>query len=62
LVLLWIIAAWLNLVPPKEIELHPDAWARFERAADVVVKAPPQHRVAKKKAAKKSKPKKKAKA
>jgi hypothetical protein len=34
--------------PAKDIELHPDAWARFERAADVVVKAPPQHRVAKK--------------
>jgi hypothetical protein len=44
--------------PAKEIELHPDAWARFERAADVVVKTPPQHRVAKK-AVKKSKPKKK---
>jgi hypothetical protein len=28
-----------------EIELHPDAWERFERAADVVVKSPPQHRV-----------------
>jgi hypothetical protein len=23
----------------KEIELHPDAWARFERAAGVVRKA-----------------------
>lgn len=35
-------------MPPKknqEIELHPDAWARFERAAGVVAKAPPQHRV-----------------
>jgi hypothetical protein len=32
----------------SEIELHPDAWARFERAADVVAKSPPQHRVAKK--------------
>lgn len=29
----------------KEIELHPDAWQRFERAMAVVVKAPPQHRV-----------------
>jgi len=38
--------------PTKEIELHPDAWARFERAADVVVKAPPQHRAAKKKKSK----------
>jgi hypothetical protein len=35
--------------PQKEIELHPDAWARFERAAGVVAKSPPQHRVAKKK-------------
>jgi hypothetical protein len=35
----------------KEIELHPDAWERFERAADVVAKSPPQHRVAKKKRA-----------
>jgi hypothetical protein len=32
---------------PKEksdLETHPDAWARFERAAGVVVKSPPQHR------------------
>jgi hypothetical protein len=45
---------------PKEIELHPDAWQRFERAAGVVAKSPPQHRVAKKKktAAKKTKQKK----
>ena len=35
-------------IPSKEIELHPDAWARFERAAGVVAKTPPQHRVAKK--------------
>jgi hypothetical protein len=33
----------------QEIELHPDAWARFERAAGVVAKSPPQHRVSKKK-------------
>jgi len=32
-----------------EVELHPDAWARFERAAGVITKAPPQHRAAKKK-------------
>jgi hypothetical protein len=32
-----------------EVEFHPDGWARFERAAGVVAKAPPQHRVAKKK-------------
>jgi hypothetical protein len=36
-------------VPTKEVELHPDAWERFERAAGVVAKSPPQHRVAKKK-------------
>jgi hypothetical protein len=35
--------------PDKDIEFHPDAWARFERAAGVVAKTPPQHRVAKKK-------------
>jgi hypothetical protein len=34
---------------PKEIELLSDAWARFERAAGVIAKSPPQHRVAKKK-------------
>jgi hypothetical protein len=28
----------------KDIELQPDAWARFERAVDVVAKSPPQHR------------------
>ena len=44
--------------PAKEIELHPDAWARFERATGAVVKAPPQHRAAKKKAVN-TKPKKK---
>jgi hypothetical protein len=47
-------------IPAKEIELLPDAWERFERAAGVVAKTPPQHRVAKKKktAAKKTKAKK----
>jgi hypothetical protein len=44
--------------PAKDVELHPDAWERFERAVKTVTKSPPQHRVAKKKA-KKSKPKKK---
>jgi hypothetical protein len=34
---------------PDKIELHPDAWERFERAVDVAAKAPPQHRAAKKK-------------
>jgi hypothetical protein len=38
----------------KEIELHPDAWERFERAVDIVRKSPPQHKV-QKKAKKKSK-------
>jgi hypothetical protein len=28
----------------KTIEFEPDAWARFERAAKVVAKSPPQHR------------------
>jgi hypothetical protein len=42
--------------PDKDVEFHPDAWQRFERAAGVVAKSPPQHRAAKKKkAAKKSK-------
>jgi hypothetical protein len=44
--------------PKKEIEFHPDAMERFERAVKAVAKAPPQHRetkktVAKKRAAKK---------
>jgi hypothetical protein len=33
----------------SKVELHPDAWQRFKRAAGVVAKSPPQHRVAKKK-------------
>jgi hypothetical protein len=33
----------------KDLDLHPDAWTRFERAAGVVAKSPPQHRAAKKK-------------
>ncbi len=28
-------------------EFHPDAWERFERAAKIVAKSPPQHREAK---------------
>lgn len=28
----------------EPVELEPDAWARFERAVDVVAKSPPQHR------------------
>jgi hypothetical protein len=31
-------------VPVKELELHTDAWKRFECAIDVVAKSPPQHR------------------
>jgi hypothetical protein len=32
------------------IELHGDAWQRFERAVDVVAKSPPQHKIKGKKA------------
>jgi hypothetical protein len=46
--------------PKGEIELHPDAWARFERAANVVAKSPPQHRKTKKSKAKKRAQKRKA--
>jgi hypothetical protein len=42
--------------PTKEIEILPDGWQRFERAAGVVAKTPPQHRV-KSKVAKKAKTK-----
>jgi hypothetical protein len=28
----------------KTLELHDDAWQRFERAVGVVAKSPPQHR------------------
>jgi hypothetical protein len=45
-------------VSTQNLELHPDAWERFERSAGVVAKTPPQHRVAKKKVAKKTKSKK----
>jgi hypothetical protein len=31
----------------KEIELHPDAWARFERAVDAAIKSGPKHRALK---------------
>jgi hypothetical protein len=34
-----------KLPQKQEPELEPDAWARFERAVDVVAKSPPQHRV-----------------
>jgi hypothetical protein len=39
----------------KEIEIEPDAWARFERAIDVVAKSPPQHKIRADKASKKKK-------
>jgi hypothetical protein len=42
--------------PKKKIELHSNAWARFERAIGVVAKSPPQHRQAKPKKAKESRP------
>jgi hypothetical protein len=29
---------------PPDIELHPDAWERFEKAVDVVMRSPPKHR------------------
>jgi hypothetical protein len=41
--------------PAKELEIHPDAWARFERAVDVVAKSPPQHRTKKSKSHKRKK-------
>jgi len=46
----------------KESELYSDAWARFERAVDMVAKSPPQHRTRrgaqkKRKSAKKPTPK-----
>ena len=41
--------------PKKVPELHPDAWARFERAVDVVAKSPPQHRTKAKKSPKRKK-------
>jgi len=35
-------------VPSKEIEFHPDAMQRFERAVSVASKSPQQYRIAKK--------------
>jgi hypothetical protein len=46
--------------PKRELELHPDGWARFERAVDVVAKSPPQHRIKAKKAARKKRKSKRA--
>jgi len=39
----------------KKIEFAPNAWARFERAIDVVAKSPPQHRKKKDKPRKRKK-------
>jgi hypothetical protein len=44
----------------KELEFHPDAWSRFERAVDVVAKSPPQHRTKAKRKRRKSPGKRKA--
>jgi hypothetical protein len=27
---------------PENIELHPDAWERFEKAVDMVMRSPPR--------------------
>jgi len=32
---------------PEDIELHPDAWERFEKAVDTVMHSPPKPRPAK---------------
>jgi hypothetical protein len=40
----------------KDIELHPDAWERFEKAITVIGKAKPIHRPTKKKARAKRSP------
>ena len=33
---------------PEDIELHPDAWQRFEEFVKRIVRAGPQHRLPKK--------------
>ena len=43
---------------PKDIELVPDAWPRFERFISDIAKAGPQHRPSKPKADKAKSPKK----
>jgi hypothetical protein len=35
--------------PEKPVEIEPDAWERFERAVDVVIKTKPKHRPTKRK-------------
>jgi hypothetical protein len=37
----------MTKAPKKDVDARPDAWKRFERAVDVVVKSPPKHRIAK---------------
>ena len=32
---------------PDEIEVHPDAWERFEKAVETVMRSPSKHRTAK---------------
>jgi hypothetical protein len=48
------VSAMKKTTPKADIELHPDAWDRFERAAGVVAKSPPQHRVKPKRKAKRN--------
>ena len=36
----------------KQLEIEPDAWARFERAVDAAAKSGPKHRVKAKKSPK----------
>jgi hypothetical protein len=47
------------MTKPKQSEVHSDAWARFERAVDVVAKSPPQHRTKRAKTTTKKKSKRK---
>jgi hypothetical protein len=42
----------------EDEQQYPDAWSRFERAIDVVVKSPPQHRARAGKSASRQKSKK----
>jgi len=44
---------------PAKIEQLPDAWERFERAVDQVIKSPPHHRKAKTASKKRARPAKK---
>jgi hypothetical protein len=44
-----------GMAKKPELELHPDAWPRFERFIREVAKAGPQHRTATKSKAKRAK-------